>query len=187
MKKNKIDENKIHEENIQKIKKELENKHKLPENTKEEMNRKIQINILIAITIMLYFFFLNVGFINIEQYSFLSDLKAFSIIILTGAIILFELAYKRDEGRYAIFGIEALILAIITLLLTYAVVFFSDKFKIVLVITSLTFTIYYTVKAIIIYFIQMVHLFVIQTRKNLKVILLKVLWINIKLLKIKRN
>lgn len=149
--KKKIDENNINEENIQKMQQELENKHKLPENTKENMNRKIQINILVAITVMLYFYFLNLGFINIEQLSFLTDLKVFSMVILGGTIILFELAYKRDDGRYCIFGIESLILAIMTLFFTYIVVFLSDKFKMILVICSLLFAVYYTAKAITIY------------------------------------
>jgi len=151
MKKQKKDEKKIQEENIQKIQEELENKHKLPQNTKENMNRKMQINILVAITIMLYFYFLNLGFMNKEQFSFLSDLKTFSMIILTGTIILFELAYKKDDGRYCIFGIESLILAIMTLFFTYIAVFMSDKFKIILVICSLLFAVYYTGKSIIIF------------------------------------
>jgi len=151
MKKQKKDEKKIQEENIQKIQEELENKHKLPQNTKENMNRKMQINILVAITIMLYFYFLNLGFMNKEQFSFLSDLKTFSMIILTGTIILFELAYKKDDGRYCIFGIESLFLAIMTLFFTYAVVFLSDKFKMIVVVCSLIFAIYYTAKSIIIY------------------------------------
>lgn len=151
MKKTKKDEKKLQEENIQKVKEQLENKHKLPKNIKHEMNRKIQINILIAITILLYFYFLNLGFKNIEQYSFLSNLKVFSMLILTGTIILFELAYKKDEGKYAIFGIESLILAIITLFITYFVIFMTDKFKMILVICSLVFAIYYTAKGIIIY------------------------------------
>jgi len=151
MKKQKKDENKIQEENLEKIQKELEKKHELPENTKENMNRKMQINILVAITVMLYFYFLNLGFTNIEQYSFLTNLKTFSMVILAGTIILFELAYKRDEGRYCIFGIEALFLAIMTLFLTYAVVFLSEKFKMILVICSLIFAVYYTIKALIIY------------------------------------
>ena len=151
MKKQKKDGNKINEENIRKIKQELETKHKLPENIKQSMNRKIQINVLVAITIMLYFFLLNMGLVNIEQLLFLRDLKIFSLIILAGTIILFELAYKKDEGRYCIFGIESLILAIITLFLTYVVVFLSDKFKMILVLTSLLFAVYYISKSIIIY------------------------------------
>lgn len=151
MKKQKKDESKVQEENIQKIKQELEKKNKLPEMTQGNMNRKMQMNILIAITIMLYFWLLNLGFTNIEQYSFLKDLKVFSIVILIGTIILYELAYKKDDGRYAIFGIESLFLAIITLFFTYAVVFLSDKFKMILVICSLIFAVYYTLKALIIY------------------------------------
>ena len=73
------------------------------------------------------------------------------MVILVGTIILFELAYKRDEGKYCIFGIEALFLAIMTLFLTYAVVFLSEKFKMILVICSLLFAVYYTIKALIIY------------------------------------
>jgi len=151
MRKKKKDEKEIQEENIQKIKEELEKKNKLPNNAQENMNRKIQINILVAITVMLYFYLLNLGFINIEQYSFLTDLKVFSIVILAGTIILFEIAYKKDEGRYVIFGIESLFLAIITLFSTYVVVFLSDKFHQILVICSLLFAVYYTGKAITLY------------------------------------
>ena len=151
MKKKKKEENIIQEENLQKIQEELEKKHKLPNNTQEKMNRKIQINILVAITIMLYFYFLSLQFINIEQYSFGMNLKAFSMVILIGTIILFELAYKKDDGSYAVFGIESLFLAIMTLLFTYAVVFLSDKFKMILVICSLLYATYYTIKSLIIY------------------------------------
>lgn len=149
--KTKVNENKKQEDNIQKIKKELENKHKMPENTQQIMNKKIQINILVAITVMLYFYFLNLGFMNIEELSFLTDLKVFSMIILVAAIVLFEMSYKKDEGKYCIFGIESLILAIISLFFTYAVVFLSDSFKIILVVCSLLFAVYYTAKSIIIY------------------------------------
>lgn len=151
MKKKKKNEKEIQEENIQKIKQELEKKNKLSEDAQENMNRKMQINILVAITVMLYFYFLNVGMVNIEQYSFLTNLKGFSMLILTGTIILFELAYKKDDGRYAVFGIESLLLAIMTLFLTYVVVFFNDEFKMILVICSLLFGVYYTIKALIIY------------------------------------
>ena len=41
---------------------ELEAKRKLPENIKENMNRKIRINILVAITVILYFCFLKLPF-----------------------------------------------------------------------------------------------------------------------------
>jgi len=151
MKKKRKDTNEIQKENLQKIQQELENKNKLPDNTKKNMNRKMQINILVAITIMLYLFFLNLVFTNKDEYSFLTDLKLFSMIILMGTITLFELAYKKDDGRYAIFGIESLILAIMTLFFTYVVVFLTDKFKIILVICSLIFAVYYTVKALTIY------------------------------------
>lgn len=151
MKKKKKNEKDLQEENLLKIKQELEKKHKLPEGAQENMNRKMQINILVAITVMLYFYFLNVGITNIEQYSFLTNLKGFSMLILTGTIILFELAYKKDDGRYAIFGIESLFLAIMTLFFTYVVVFLSDKFKMILVVCSLLYAIYYTIKSLIIY------------------------------------
>jgi len=151
MKKTKKNEDNVQEENIQKIKQELEKKHKLPENTKGNMNKAIQINILVAITIMLYFFLLNLSFVNVEQFSFLTNLKIYSVLILIGTIVLFEIAYSRDEGKYCIFGIEFLFLAIVTLFLTYVVVFLSDKFKMILVICSLIFAVYYIVKSIIIY------------------------------------
>ena len=96
MKKQKKDGKKIQEKQIQKIQEELENKQKLPENIQEKMNRKIQINVLVAITVMLYFYFLNLGSTSVEELTFLSNLKGFSMIILLGTIILFETSYLSN-------------------------------------------------------------------------------------------
>ena len=100
---------------------------------------------------MIYFNFIVLGFINIESNIFLTDIKVFSMAMLIIAIGIFEVAYKKESGRYAIHGIEILILAFITMALLYINLMWSDKFVPIAVFFSYAFGIYYIAKSIIIY------------------------------------
>lgn len=73
------------------------------------------------------------------------------MVLLAIAIVIFEIAYKKDSGRLAISGIEALVIACHTLSITYVVNLFNFEFKIYIIASSFIFAIYFVFKAIILY------------------------------------
>lgn len=149
--KSKIDEDKKINENINKLEEEMRKKKSIPKDEMEPINKKIFENILIAIIVMLYFYFINMGSLNIETNVFLVDLKVFSICLIVFTIILFEYSYKKENGNTCIHGIETLLISIVTLLSIYAYTLFFDKFNLLIALSAFSFAIYYVGKSIIIY------------------------------------
>ena len=123
----------------------------MDDKTVNEVNTNIFKNLLIAIGILIYFYFINLGYINIEKNTFITDLKVFSISILIISIILFEIAYKKDKGVIVIHGIEALVLAIVTMYLINPYFYMTPIFKLIPLVIPFAFAIYYVVKSTIIY------------------------------------
>ena len=80
-----------------------------------------------------------------------TDLKVFAMCILFLAIILLERAYKKDSGRIAIFGIETIVLAVITLGLIYVNLMLSSSYVNIVLIILYAVAIYYVIKSIIVY------------------------------------
>ena len=84
---------------------------------KEECNVDIFLCIIYSIIIGLYFISMN--FINMlstpEIYELYTKISYTVFIIV--AIIIFEVAYKKDNGTTAIYGIEFMVLAIHILLI----------------------------------------------------------------------
>lgn len=122
---------------------------------KEECNIDIFLCIIYSIIIALYFISMN--FINMlsssETYELYTKISYTVFIIL--AILIFEVAYKKDNGITAIYGIEFMVLAVHILLIeTITTAFKFDKAQYI-VTTSYIWPIYYCLKAII-----------IQTNKN---------------------
>lgn len=136
---------------IQKIDETFEVKQKMPKEQKEKIYKRIFQEMLLACGIILYFIFLGLGFQNIEEATFLTDLKVFSIGVLIGAIVLFEYSYKKDDGKVAIYGIEVLVVAILTLASIYILDISKEKFQMILSIFSITVALYYLGKGIVIY------------------------------------
>lgn len=136
---------------LEEIKSTLNKKNKIPKEKLEEIYGLIFKNIAIAAVIMVYFIFLNLGQMNIKTDIYQTDLKVFSITSLLISIVLFEKAYKKDSGEIAIYGIETLILAIITLTLIYINLMFSSRYVFIVNSISCIFAIYYLIKSVIIY------------------------------------
>ena len=126
-------------------------KKKIPKDVQYEINKEILRNLFIATAIILLMCSFHLGFINIKKENFIIDLRFFSVLLLAIAIVLFEKAYKKDNGKYFIHGIEILILAILTLFLPYFYFYCTDKLARSLVaISPAFFGVYYCIKGIII-------------------------------------
>ena len=110
---------------------------------KGNMNKKIQVNILIAIGLMLYFLLLSTLYQTIGQIKVLEIIEILSIVFLFIAIFIMERAYKKDDGRLAIFSIEAIIIAAHTLSIGYVVTKYDFSFSLYITVSSYLFAIYY--------------------------------------------
>ena len=135
--KKKIDEKQIAEQ--------IETAKKMPRDEKKKIYKKVFSNILLG------FIGIGVGFLNIEGPTFITDLKVFSLAILAIAIILFEYAYGKDDDNTALYGIEMLFVAIMSLVLLYTCILHQDKFIAAANIVACIGVLYYLVKSISIY------------------------------------
>jgi len=106
-------------QNIEKLEKEVISKKYLPKAEEEKINKKLFENILIADILMVFFYLLSLGSLNIETPVFLKDLKVFSMGLIVLTIILFEVSYKKENSNLCIHGIECLVLSIVTLFSSY--------------------------------------------------------------------
>ena len=124
---------------------------------KRKSNRDIFLSIVFAILISIYFITLN--WINItapvKTYELFTKIS-YTGFILT-AIIIFEIAYKKDSGTVSIYGIEFMVLATHILLIERIIQVLKFNVAEFIVTTSYIWSIYYCLKAIIIY-----------TRENVK-------------------
>ena len=106
-------------ETISKIEEEINQKTTLPNNLREKIKKDVFTNIIIAIGMIIYFTFLIMGSVGTVKTVRSIDFNIFSIVLLSVTIYLFEIAYKKDNGTLAIYGIETLIVSIITLFFPY--------------------------------------------------------------------
>lgn len=133
------------------VAKEINENKKIPQEELKKMYKQVFINVFIAIVIMLYLNFLILGFKNIKDNVFITDLKVFSLTLLAIAIGLFEYAYKIDSGKFALYGIEVLLLSLVTIASIYIYLIWNEKFVYIMAFLTCVFAIYYTAKSIVIY------------------------------------
>lgn len=148
--------------------KELKSKKKLPAEELKKINKRVFQNVFLAIVIMFYLDFIILGFVNIENSVFITDLKVFGMALLLVTIGIFEYAYKKDSGKHIIHGIEILLLALITILLIYVNLMWSNKFIYITAFVSYAFAIYYVAKSIIIYKKMKKEYFLEEMKKIIK-------------------
>lgn len=144
-------ENAISEVKLEEIEEEIKKQTTISEERKKKIYKKIFKNIIIAITIIVYFIFVNLGYKKLEPSTYLIDQQVFSLITLGITILIFEKAYKKDNDELAIFGIESLVLSIFTLMTIFLVTNYQEKYTYAITTASMFFAIYYVAKSIVIY------------------------------------
>lgn len=123
-------------------------KEKLPiEEIKTRKKNKIELIICLiyAILVQLYFVLLDKANRTVVATTFSGYLKITYIVFTLMAIIMFEVAYKKQKKNFGINGVEFTLLALHTLLFTRKIN------QINILSTSYIWLIYYSFKAIIIY------------------------------------
>lgn len=135
---------------IKKIEKEINEKTKLPNEVKEKIKKEVFTNLVVASGIILYFIFIVLGSVGTIKNVRIIDLNIFSFLFLTVAIFLFEIAYRKDDGKLAMHGIESLVVAIFTLFLPYIIFELNKTDKKYYLMVSIYIASYYILKSIII-------------------------------------
>ena len=133
---------------IEKIEKEIDEKSKLPDNIKDNIRKEVFTNILIAVIIILYFIFIVSGSIGTTKNVRTIDLNIFSILFLAIAITLFEIAYRKENVKLVVHGVESLVIAIFTLFLPYIIFELDETYKKYYLMSSIYIATYYSIKSI---------------------------------------
>lgn len=128
----------------------IEQTQKMPKEKKKEICKKLLINLAAFLLICIYCVFLSLGYFNMDSSRLVIGLKLFSLALIAVTIVMFEKAYNKESGELALFGIEALFTAILTLILLYLYIISKEQFVVTIVIYSIIAFVYYTIKSIII-------------------------------------
>lgn len=128
---------------------ELKARKKLSPELKEIRNKMILKNLWIAIFIMIYFLFLSLGNYNIDRTVFITDLHVFSAAILVLSICLFEKGYKKDDEGIFLNGVEALVVAFLTLIMPYTMFEATSTIHFIASLSFIYFTVYYLIKSLV--------------------------------------
>ena len=141
----------IDNKTMETIEKEIEKQKSIPEKEQNKMNKKIFKNIIIGSIMVLYFIFINLGFYNLSESTYLVDLQVFSAITIGITIVIFERAYRKDSGEITIHGIEMLFLSILTLLTLFIYTSFYEKYTYIINSMATLFATYYAIKSTVIF------------------------------------
>lgn len=117
----------------------------------QKVSKNIFENLIIAVFIMIYFIIINFAYYKLSRENLLILLKILSMVILTGGIILLEIAYRTDSSKKWINAMEVLIIATHTLSIAHVVELQKLEFANYILVSSYIFSIYYIFKSICTY------------------------------------
>ena len=137
--------------NILKKMEKIEEKRKLPDEVKKKIKDRAISNwaICISAIILVLTFKISANFLPKQATALIYNVCAIEILIFS--LIVLEIAYKKDNGKWAICGIEILVLAVFTLFSPY--IFYRANNSVIYVFIAIM-TIYYIAKIIRIYFLE---------------------------------
>lgn len=139
-------------EKSEKMVEELTKRRKMTKIVQDMLHKNIFVNCLVAICVLLYISIINIIYIHTSQNTSKLILKILAMISIFFTIAIFEISYRKDSGKLAIFGIESLVLSIVVLYIPKIYENLERKFYRELLIMPLFFAIYYIAKSIIIHF-----------------------------------
>ncbi len=149
-----MEDNQVNRQNgeyIQDIANHIDSKKKLSNKQEEQINNNIFKNILIAVSISIFFLLLILGVKNIETNIYITDLKVFTIGLAISTVILFEESYRRNSGKLCINGIECFFLTLTVMVSIYNCRLYYDQYIKMLALVEFLFSIYYVAKSIVVY------------------------------------
>ncbi len=133
------------------MEKEIEEKRKLTDEVKNKIDKNVFYNFLMAISIMIFMFAINFLYIKSNIIEFKFYIKFFTMFISIVTIVLFEIAYRKESGKYAITGIEFLVLSVLVLYIPYVYINKSEVVRKLMMLIPIYFGVYYSFKNYFIY------------------------------------
>ena len=135
---------------LEKIKKEIEERKNLTSENAVTAGNKIFKVFLVAIVVILYFAIIILAHIFLNKNDYVLTCRFLNLFSLGIAIILFELAYTKDSGNIAIYGIEMLAVSIIVLPISQ-IIYELNITKQYILMAIIAVTLYYSLKAFVVY------------------------------------
>lgn len=134
--------------NIMKDFEEIVESRNLSEDAKKIISKRIISNFAFGISFIILLLSYNIASIWIYRNTAEIIYYVSAMVFLLLTIITFEVGYKKDDGKYAITGIEILIFSLFSLFAPYIFYIFNSKYITAMVCLV---TLYYIVKIIVIY------------------------------------
>lgn len=144
----------MEEKDALKVAKEIEEKRKLPKAVKDGIDKTFFYNNLMAIFMMLYFILINLSYIFLNESAFERLMKYIAMVMVVGTIVVFELAYKKDNFKIAIIGIELLICSLLSVYIPYIFLYTVPLYRKLMMIIPIFLAVYYIAKTIAVYVIR---------------------------------
>lgn len=138
-------------EKADKMVEELTIQKKMTQIVKSKLDDRIFLNCMLAIGIMLYLCTINIVYMFVPKDTAILALKIFAIVIILATVVMFEYSYRKDNGRFAIVGIELFIISTIVLYIPYIYENTQKLMCRIVVLAPVFCAVYYIVKSIIIY------------------------------------
>lgn len=139
---------------IEKATEEIANQRKLPEEIKARLNDYTFMNLVISIALMVYMMAINIIYLNEDIEFFSTSIKIFAIWLIIIDIIVFEIAYRKDNAKIWIHGFELLICSILVLSLQYIYLYADGFTKSMFMMLPVFYSIYYVFKVMIVHIIE---------------------------------
>lgn len=126
----------------------LKEEQKMSENIKNKIQERIIVNSAICISIIMLVAIFELAANHLNQKIATTTYNIYSIIFLLFTLVIFEIGYKKDSGKWALTGVEILIVSLIVLFAPYLFIKFN---KIIIYIIMILITLYYIIKISTIY------------------------------------
>lgn len=144
----------MEEKDTLKVAQEIEEKRKLPQAIKDGIDRTFLNNNVMAIFIMIYFIIINFSYIYLNEGAFERFMKWVAIIMIISTVTVFEIAYKKDNFKIALIGIELLVCSFLSVYIPYIFLYTVPLYRKLMMIIPIFFAVYYIAKTIVVYIIR---------------------------------
>lgn len=133
----------------------MEKEAKEKENIIKKINNSVTgdviVNLTFASMLIIYFIFFNIFYNKLETSILLIYEKVASFVLLVTSIITFEVAYKKDDDKTALYGIEFLVVSIFSLLAEHLPKVLNIDVQKYILAGTFSIAIYYALKVAIMY------------------------------------
>lgn len=132
----------------------ISQQRKLPKEIKEKLNIITFENLLISIFVMIYMIAVNLLFFNEPETIFSTSIKVSAITLAVLDVVLFEIAYRKENTTLAIHGIELLCFSLFVLLIPYIYFYLNPVIIEIVMLASIFLSIYYVGKTMLIHIVE---------------------------------